>query len=248
MNWLSDNSTPAVSNLPQDGPPTLRPAPSDPLLELKLEAHAQQLRIEELEADLRAAEDQVHRLEAELRIRNTRIAEMQRADARGLAEGAAADEAATPSLLSTTPDMAALFAAADASREAARDEGQVSADVPALNSGYASVEREGDAARQFAEGSARMLVLMDGDTEVVHLLGRRTTLGRGSENDIQVDQQFVSRHHALIIAGPTQTVIEDLRSTNGLSVNGQRIRRGVLVDGDVILIGKTQFRFARRRS
>ena len=70
---------------------------------------------------------------------------------------------------------------------------------------------------------------------------------RGCQSiDIQIDQQFVSRHHALILAGPNQTVIEDLRSTNGVLVNGQRLRRSVLADGDVILIGKTKFRFARR--
>lgn len=250
MNLLSENPSPVAADSLADEPPTLRPAPADPLLELRVEVHAQQLRIEELEADLRAAEDQVHRLEAELRVRNARIAELQRGDGRAAAGAAASEASMPPSMLSTTPDMAALFAAADASREAVRDEdsGQFSLPTSGDTVTVSDGEARGGGAHQFAEGGARLLVLMDGDTEVVHLLGRRTTLGRGTENDIQIDQQFVSRHHALIIAGPTQTVIEDLRSTNGLSVNGQRIRRGVLADGDVILIGKTQFRFARRRS
>lgn len=248
MNWLSDKRTRSARDLPLDEPPTLQPVDADPLLDLKLEVNSQQLRIEELEADLRAAEDQVNRLEAELRVRNLRIAELQRADPRAATPGSPPYDPAQPSMLATTPDMAALFAAADASRDEPANTNRALVADPDEDSGAVRIVDETATAQQPAEGGARLLVLMDGDTEVVHLLGRRTTLGRGAENDIQIDQQFVSRHHALITAGPTQTVIEDLRSTNGLSVNGQRVRRSVLTDGDVVLIGKTQFRFARRRS
>ena len=50
----------------------------------------------------------------------------------------------------------------------------------------------------------------------------------------------------MIIAGPTHTVIEDLNSTNGVIVNGRRVLRQTLKDGDIVLIGKAPFRFAMR--
>jgi pSer/pThr/pTyr-binding forkhead associated (FHA) protein len=81
---------------------------------------------------------------------------------------------------------------------------------------------------------------------VVHVLGRKTTVGRTSDNDLQIDAKYISRHHAVILAGPAHTIIEDLNSTNGVLVNGRRIARQTLSDGDSVMIGKTAFRFAVR--
>jgi len=50
----------------------------------------------------------------------------------------------------------------------------------------------------------------------------------------------------VILAGPTHTIIEDLNSTNGVIVNGRRVLRQTLKDGDVVVIGKAPFRFAVR--
>ena len=85
-----------------------------------------------------------------------------------------------------------------------------------------------------------------GESEVVHVLGRRTTIGRTPDNDLQIDASFISRHHAVILAGPVHTIVEDLNSTNGVRVNGRRVTRHPLKDGDMVLIGKTRFRFAVR--
>lgn len=268
MNAMPDKNIADVPGGSTMGPPTLRPAPSDPLHELRLQLQAQTVRIAELEGDLRAAEDQVHRLEAQLRVRTAKAMDLQRAALPAEDGSVAPADLSSPLMLATTPDMAALFATADASHEhdeAEADEvddgnwrmvpsaAEPSASDAASSEAAPSSDDAAPAARRAAsspasEGQSRFLVLMDGDTEVVHLLGRRTTLGRDADNDIQIDQQFVSRNHALIIAGPNQTVIEDLHSTNGLLVNGERVQRSLLADGDVIVIGKTQFRFARRRS
>jgi len=78
------------------------------------------------------------------------------------------------------------------------------------------------------------------------VLGRRTTIGRTPDNDLQIDAKFVSRHHAVVLAGPAHTIIEDLGSTNGVLVNNQRISRQPLKDGDVIVIGRARFRFVVR--
>ena len=94
------------------------------------------------------------------------------------------------------------------------------------------------------EGAVRLLIRTDGDSEVVHVLGRKTTVGRTPDNDLQIDAKFISRNHAVILAGPNHTIIEDLNSTNGVAVNGKRISRHTLRDGDKVSIGKTSFRFA----
>ena len=63
---------------------------------------------------------------------------------------------------------------------------------------------------------------------------------------MQIDAQYISRHHAVILAERTHTIIEDLNSTNGVIVNGRRVLRQSLKDGDIVLIGKAPFRFAVR--
>jgi len=90
------------------------------------------------------------------------------------------------------------------------------------------------------------LIRADGDSEVVHVLTRKTSVGRTPDNDVQIDAKYISRHHAVILAGPAHTIIEDLNSTNGVLVNGRRITRQTLKDGDAVVIGKTAFRFAVR--
>jgi general secretion pathway protein A len=82
----------------------------------------------------------------------------------------------------------------------------------------------------------------------VHVLGRKTSIGRTPDNDMQIDAKYVSRHHAVILVGPAYAVIEDLNSTNGVTVNGRRVTRHTLRDGDQVAIGRAQYRFAVRRS
>ena len=52
----------------------------------------------------------------------------------------------------------------------------------------------------------------------------------------------MSRYHALVMVGPRYTVIEDLNSTNGVLVNGRRVKQITLNDGDTLTIGDTYFR------
>jgi predicted nucleic acid-binding Zn-ribbon protein len=96
------------------------------------------------------------------------------------------------------------------------------------------------------EGPARVLIRTDGNTDFVHVLGRRTRIGRGSDNELVLDTKHVSRYHAVLLAGPVHTSIEDLNSTNGVFVNGKRVARQILKDGDRVTIGKTHYRFSVR--
>lgn len=76
-------------------------------------------------------------------------------------------------------------------------------------------------------------------------LASSTRIGRRPDNDIVLDDDGVSRYHAVVIDTGGSFVISDLRSTNGVEVQGRRIRRTVtLTDGDHIRIGSYDFTFA----
>ena len=64
-----------------------------------------------------------------------------------------------------------------------------------------------------------------------------TTIGRKEENDIVIDNQAVSGHHAKIVQEGGSFFIEDLSSLNGTFVNGYKITRCELFKGDTILVG-----------
>jgi SARP family transcriptional regulator, regulator of embCAB operon len=71
-----------------------------------------------------------------------------------------------------------------------------------------------------------------------------TRIGRRPDNDIVLDDDDVSRYHAVIIDTGGTFVISDLRSTNGVQVHGRRIRSSAtLTDGDHIRIGGHEFVF-----
>lgn len=75
------------------------------------------------------------------------------------------------------------------------------------------------------------------------------TLGRALETDVRINDTQVSRQHAKIIAihdaerNVTDYVLNDLDSRNGTFLNGRRIRRERLDNGDKITIGDTILRF-----
>jgi hypothetical protein len=62
-------------------------------------------------------------------------------------------------------------------------------------------------------------------------------IGRSSELDMVLIEDMVSRKHAKISLQPGQITISDLGSTNGTFVNGEKIKRARLKEGDRILIG-----------
>jgi pSer/pThr/pTyr-binding forkhead associated (FHA) protein len=79
----------------------------------------------------------------------------------------------------------------------------------------------------------RVLIRHEGGSDVVYPLGRRTSIGRTVDNDIQVDTTFISRHHAVLLSSPDHCIVEDLNSTNGVLVNGHRIGRQGF--GDIVV-------------
>ncbi len=69
------------------------------------------------------------------------------------------------------------------------------------------------------------------------------TIGRGSDTDIQVDRDSVSRKHAKIERNGSQWRVVDLKSTNGTYVNDNPVDSRLLEDGDLVKIGAAIFKF-----
>ena len=70
------------------------------------------------------------------------------------------------------------------------------------------------------------------------------SIGRSAEADVRIDDRYASGLHARIFSRDTRTYVEDMNSTNGTLVNDATLNGEVeLLDGDVVRIGDTQFRF-----
>ena len=70
-----------------------------------------------------------------------------------------------------------------------------------------------------------------------YLVPGRCVIGRTSDNDLQVESKYISRHHAQVVTSFDGSWIEDLNSTNGMFVRGKRVRRHRLMEGDVVKLG-----------
>lgn len=70
-----------------------------------------------------------------------------------------------------------------------------------------------------------------------------TTIGRHPDSVIFLDDVTVSRRHAEIVEDPGGLAIVDSGSLNGTYLNGDRIERHVLSEGDQVQIGKYRFVF-----
>jgi pSer/pThr/pTyr-binding forkhead associated (FHA) protein len=81
------------------------------------------------------------------------------------------------------------------------------------------------------------------DTSLVPMTGSVTRIGRSLTADVYVEDATVSRRHALIVRQAGDTVLLNDSSRNGTWLNGERIERAVLHDGDTIELGRAQLRF-----
>ncbi|PWT91773.1 MAG: hypothetical protein C5B54_04690 [Acidobacteria bacterium] len=84
------------------------------------------------------------------------------------------------------------------------------------------------------------LTLKGDQSKVFPLVEQEYMAGRQSNNQIQVQDPGVSNIHARIFRGPEGYVLEDLNSRNGTFVNGTRVVRKVLQEGDVIRLGNLE--------
>ena len=78
--------------------------------------------------------------------------------------------------------------------------------------------------------------------------GNVKTVGRAPRADFVVDAALVSRLHCQLAAGSGEIEATDLRSTNGTYVNGERVARAVLRDGDRLRVGAVELVVVRAGS
>ena len=76
-----------------------------------------------------------------------------------------------------------------------------------------------------------------------YLLDGSLTLGRVDANDVVVSETVVSGTHARLVGAGAEWTIEDLGSTNGTFVDGERVAVARLASGARVRVGDTVFRF-----
>ena len=87
---------------------------------------------------------------------------------------------------------------------------------------------------QTTVGQATLLVKIQGQgSRIVELEHATYTIGRKKDNDLAIEDPMVSGQHARIVKMQSVFFLEDLKSTNGTSVNGKAARKPPAGDASV---------------
>ena len=96
-------------------------------------------------------------------------------------------------------------------------------------------------------GKPALIVRMPGQPdEIFEIHSAETLIGRAPTCDLQVPDDSMSLEHAVVLCDGEDATLEDLQSTNGIRVNGKRVRTVELAHGDEIEIGQTRLVFTLR--
>ena len=66
-------------------------------------------------------------------------------------------------------------------------------------------------------------------------------IGRQSDCDIAIPSEEISRRHAQVKPTPVGLMVEDLGSSNGTYINGQRVQQGLLKPGEELRLDNIRF-------
>ncbi len=89
--------------------------------------------------------------------------------------------------------------------------------------------------------SPRLIVA---DQGITHNIASAThTIGRAEDNDMVIPNPTVSQHHAQVVFDGSDFDIVDLKSSNGIVVNGNYVDSATLKNGDVIGLGEVSIKF-----
>ncbi len=108
---------------------------------------------------------------------------------------------------------------------------------------YAGQQAGGDGPPMGGGGPACNARLVSSDGRTYPLSIGSTVIGRGDQANLRLPDVGISRRHARIDFDGAQVVLTDLGSTNGTSVNGQRVSAVALNPGDMIQLGTTTLTF-----
>jgi len=90
----------------------------------------------------------------------------------------------------------------------------------------------------------RYLIALEPERDDVYELTRpRTYVGRGAEASLRLADATVSRLHGILSLEEGVAFVEDASSTNGVFVNGKRVQRAALKDGDTVSFGTARYQY-----
>lgn len=97
---------------------------------------------------------------------------------------------------------------------------------------------------QLGEKIPSFIVIDGADTgRVFRLTSAVMSMGRGSNANIRLNDKTVSRKHCLVEMSPGFATVIDLQSSNGTFVNGERVSKWKLSNGDKVRIGSSILRY-----
>ena len=115
------------------------------------------------------------------------------------------------------------------------------------------VEEEGHHTAELTAtmGTSRMEPLLtleatdrEGNKRVETFFRLPVKIGRVRDNDLVLADSTVSKHHAEVVREGGTFYLLDLGSTNGIKINGRRVKRRRLKNGDLAMLGKCRVRFS----
>ena len=86
-----------------------------------------------------------------------------------------------------------------------------------------------------------LLYYIDGFIKKFPLDKPMITIGRSGENHLVIKEDFISRNHVKINSLEDAIIIEDLGSTNGVNVGGEKVKNTRIKIGESFILGKMEF-------
>ncbi|MEI6092485.1 MAG: FHA domain-containing protein, partial [bacterium] len=80
-----------------------------------------------------------------------------------------------------------------------------------------------------------------------NILSDCVIVGRSDQADISIEDDKLSRNHFMLVKSGDKYEIKDLNSSNGIIVNGKKVKQSILTGSDTIIAGGTMFNFLLTR-
>jgi len=95
---------------------------------------------------------------------------------------------------------------------------------------------------------AKLLVQESGGAREFELVDVEVSIGRELDNALRLPDPSISRHHAVVRQAAGGHEIQDLGSSNGVLINGNRLETALLQDGDRITLGQLQLTYVNPKT